>query len=483
MKMSNDLKSKTVHGVAWSFVERFSVQGITFLLELIIARIIGPESYGLIAMLAIFMAVSQVFIDGGFSSALIQRKNRDESDFSTVFYINIGISLLVYLLLFLAAPAIARFFNEPLLCDITRVYSLNLVINSLVAVNKTKLTIAVDFKTQSKISFLSALLSGLLGLAMALMGWGVWALVWQAIALAVLNVILSFYYVRWYPRSGFKKESFRRLFAFGSKLLAATLISSLYSRIYDLVIGKKFTSTHLGLYSRADKFNQFASTNISGILSRVSFPVLSEIQDDDNRLLSVYKKYVQMSALVMFPLILGMAGVATPMIKALLGDAWMGCVPMLQVLCLAYLWDCVIMVNLNLIYVKGHSDYVLRLEIIKKLIAFVILFITMNFGLLAICWGRVLYSIIAFYLNTYYTKRLLNYGFFTQFREIAPMLLLSLAIGGEALLVSALISNAWLALIVAVVACIVTYVGLCRLFKIETYDSLVNLIKTRGYGK
>ena len=480
--MAENLQDKTVRGVAWSFVERFSVQGVTFLLELVIARIIGPESYGLIAMLAIFMAVSQVFIDGGFSSALIQRKERDENDFSTVFYVNLGISLLAYAALFFAAPAIAAFFNQPLLCDITRVYSLTLVINSLVAVNKTKLTIAVDFKTQSKISFLSALFSGVVGLAMALMGWGVWALVWQAIALAVMNVLLSFYYVRWWPRSGFSGQSFKRLFAFGSKLLVATLISSLYSRVYDVVIGKKFSSTNLGLYSRADKFNQFASTNISGILSRVSFPVLSEIQNDDVRLLSVYKKYVQMSALVVFPLILGMCGLAAPMIKALLGEEWMGCVPLLQVLCLAYVWDCVIMVNLNLIYVKGHSDYVLRLEIVKKSIAFGILLLTMQWGLLAICWGRVVYSLIAFWLNTYYTKRLLHYGFTTQLMEILPMLLMSAVVAAEGLAIAWLIQPAWLALMIGVVVGVVSYILMCHLFNVESFKQLLNIAKQKRHG-
>lgn len=480
--MSDNLRDKTVQGVAWSFVERFSVQGVTFLLELIIARIIGPESYGLIAMLAIFMAVSQVFIDGGFSNALIQRKNRDESDFSTVFYINLGISLLVYALLFVFAPAISKFFQQPLLCDITRVYSINLVINSLVAVNKTKLTIAVDFKTQSKISFFSALLSGLVGLSMALAGWGVWALVWQAIAAAVFNALLSYYYVRWIPSKSFSIESFHRLFNFGSKLLVATLISSLYARIYDVVIGKKFSSSNLGLYSRADKFNQFASSNISGILSRVSFPILSQIQDDDARLLSVYKQYVQMSALVMFPLILGMGGVAAPLIQALLGNEWMGCVPMLQVLTLAYIWDCVIMVNLNLIYVKGHSDYVLRLEIIKKTIAFGILLITMNFGLLAICWGRVIYSLIAFYLNTYYTKRLLNYGFLTQLREISPFILMSLLIAAEGYFLGGTISSPWVALLTAMVACAITYIAMCKVFNVATYNLLFNIIKDKING-
>lgn len=477
--MTENLRDKTVKGVAWSFVERFSVQGVTFLLELIIARLVGPENYGLIAMLAIFMAVSQVFIDGGFSSALIQRQDRNEQDFSTVFYINVGISITTYALLFLAAPWIATFFVQPILAPITRVYSLNLVLNSLVAVHKTKLTIDVNFKTQTKISLLSAVFSGLLGVALAWLGWGVWALVWQALAAAVLNVVFSLYFVRWLPRERFSRSSFRKLFAFGSKLLAATLISSLYSRIYDLVIGKRFNSVSLGLYSRADKFNQFASTNISGILSRVSFPVLSEIQDDDARLLSVYKKYMQMSALVVFPLILGMCGVARPMIHALLGNEWDGCVAMLQVLSFAYIWDCVIMVNLNLIYVKGHSDYVLKLEIVKKLIAFGILMVTMFYGLLAICVGRVLYSIIALYLNTHYTRRLLNYGFITQLREIAPFFAMSLVIMALAMLISALVPRAIVALIVSLVLCPVAYVLMCRVFKIAAFAELMSLIKDK----
>ena len=477
--MTENLRDKTVKGVAWSFAERFSVQGVTFLLELIIARLVGPENYGLIAMLAIFMAVSQVFIDGGFSSALIQRQDRNEKDFSTVFYINVGISVITYLLLFFAAPWIASFFNQPILEPITRIYSINLVLNSLVAVHKTKLTIDVNFKTQTKISLLSAVLSGLLGVVLAWLGWGVWALVWQVLAAAVLNVAFSLYFVRWLPRERFSGDSFRKLFAFGSKLLAATLISSLYSRIYDLVIGKRFSSASLGLYSRADKFNQFASTNISGILARVSFPVLSEIQDDDSRLLSVYKKYMQMSALVVFPLILGMCGVARPMIHALLGTEWDGCVTMLQVLCFAYIWDCVIMVNLNLIYVKGHSDYVLKLEIVKKLIAFGILMVTMFYGLLAICVGRVIYSVIALYLNTHYTRRLLNYGFLTQLREIIPFFVMSIVVMGVAMLISALVPRAIVALSVSLVVCPSVYLGMCRIFRIAAFEELLSLIKSK----
>lgn len=471
-----DLTRTTVHGVAWSFIERFSMQGVTFVLELIIARIVGPESYGLIAMLAIFMAVSQVFIDGGFSAALIQRQNRSEADFSTAFYINFGLSLLVYTALFFAAPWIADFFRQPLLTDITRVYSVNLVLFSLVAVNKTKLTIDVDFKTQSKISLLSAILSGVLGIALAYAGWGVWAIVWQTLVNALLNAVFSFYYVRWWPRGRFSKTSFHNLFGFGSKLLITNMISALYAKAYDVVVGHKFNPLQLGLYSRADKFNQFGSSNISGILQRVSFPVLSRIQDDDARLLEAYRKYLRMSAFVVFPIIMGLCGIARPMIQILLGQEWMGTVPLLQILSFAYLWDCVVIVNLNLIYVKGRSDYALRLEVVKKTIAFTILFASLGFGLTGICIGRVLYALIAFYLNTYYTRRLLNYGFLTQVRELLPYIAMSLVVVGISYTLSALISNAYASLAASLVVCPAVYVLMCRVFGVKAFNEFCDLL-------
>lgn len=473
--MADDLREQTVRGVAWSFVERFSVQGITFILELVIARLVGPDNFGLIAMLAIFMSVSQVFIDGGFSSALIQRQQRSEADFSTVFYINLGISIILYLLLFAAAPWIASFFGQPILEPITRVYSLNLVINSLVAVNKTKLTIAVDFKTQSKISFVGALLSGLVGVILAYLGWGVWAIVWQTLVCAALNVALSFYFVKWWPHARFSRQSFNRLFTFGSRLLIANLISALYAKVYDVVVGKKFAATQLGLYSRADKFNQFASSNISGILQRVSFPILSKIQDDDARLLVAYRKYLQMSALVVFPIIMGLCGVARPLIELLLGAEWMDCVPLLQILSFAYLWDCVVIVNLNLIYVKGHSDYVLRLEVVKKSVAFIILLATLPFGLVTICLGRVVYAIISFYLNTYYTRKLLDYGFFTQLRELAPLIILSVAIAALGWLISWMVQNAWLSLCLSLIVCPLFYVSACWLLRLPVFGEFYQL--------
>lgn len=377
----DDLRSKATKGVFWSAVERYSVQGVQFLLQLVIARILSPHDYGLIGMLTIFMALSQVFIDGGFSNALIQKKDRDENDYSTVFHINLGISLVAYILLFLGAPYIASFYNQPLLTSITRVYSLNLIINSLVAVNKVKLIIAIDFKTQSKISLSAAIISGVAGIVCAYMGLGVWALVVQMMLNSMLNVILSFYFVSWFPKLIFSTKSFKRLFKFGSKLLIASIISSIYSNIYNLVIGKRFPASTLGLYTRGQQFAFFAGTNVSGILQRVSFPILSEIQDDDKRLVSAYKKYIGISTWAAFPLILGLCGVAKPLIFVLLTEKWASCVPFLQILCFAVLWDCVTLVNLNLLYVKGRSDWVLKLEIVKKTIAFSILVFSMFFNM------------------------------------------------------------------------------------------------------
>lgn len=478
--MAADLKKQTIRGVGWSFAERFSVQGVQFLLDLIIARILTTDDYGLIGMLAIFMSISQVFIDGGFSSALIQKKDRSEDDYSTVFYINLGISVLMYLLLYFCAPYIASFYNQPILTPITRVYSLNLIIYALSAVNKVKLTVNVDFKTQSKISFGAAILSGIVGVFCAVIGLGVWALVVQMILCAVLNVILSFYYVRWWPKLIFSIQSFKNLFSFGSKLLIATLISSVYSNLYNLAIGKKFSSSDLGLYTRGDRFAKFPSVNIANILSRVSFPVLSQIQDDDDRLVNAYSKYIKMSAFVVFPLILGLCGVAKPLVHVLLTDKWLGCVPMLQILCFAYVWDCIILVNLNLLNVKGRSDLVLRLEVMKKSIAFVILFISLFFGLKIICLGRAVYSLIAFYLNTIYTKKILNYGFRSQFKQIFPYLALSIVIVVESLTFSYLVQNSWASLALSLTICPLTYALGCIIFKLDMFYEFMEIA---GLGK
>lgn len=474
---ATDLKAKTINGVFWSAVERYSVQGVHFLLQLIIARILTPHDYGLIGMLAIFMSLSQVFIDGGFSNALVQKKDRTDEDFSTVFHINFAISLFIYALLFVSAPLIAEFYNQPLLSPVTRVYSLNLIINALAAVNKVKLVVAIDFKTQSKISFISAVLSGFVGVACAYCGLGVWALVSQILVNSLLNVVLSYYYVRWIPKLFFSAKSFHRLFRYGSKLLVASIINSVSANLYNLVIGKFFSSSTLGLYTRGQQFASFAGTNVSGILRRVAFPVLSELQDDDERLIAAYQKYIKVVSWAAFPVLLGLCGVAKPMIIVLLTAKWAACIPYLQILCFAMLWDCVTIVNLNLLYVKGRSDWVLKLEVIKKTTAFVILLVSMNFGIYAICMGQALYSLVAFFMNTHYTNKLFGYGFFSQMKELMPQFVLSLVMMAICMTLAELISHPMLALLVSVITGVFVYLGGSRMMRMYGYVEFCDIVR------
>ena len=381
------------------------------------------------------------------------------------------------MVLFISAPHIASFYKQPLLTSITRVYSLNLVINSLAAVNKTILVIRVDFKTQSKISLISTFISGVLGIICAYQGYGVWALVVQVLASAVFNVFFSFLFVRWIPKfSSFSFFSFRKLFAYGSKLLVASIISSVYDNVYSLVIGKRFSPATLGYYTRSYQFADLAGTNISGIITRVCFPVLSKIQDDDERLLSAYKKYIKMTALIMFPVLCLLSGIAEPLILCVLGAQWTPSIPLLHILPFAFLFNGISVLNLNLLYVKGRSDLVLRLEVIKKMIAFSILFVSLFGGVEFMCLGLVLYSFIGFFLNTIYTNRLLNYGFIKQVIDFFPYLAASLVVLVEGLILSGFINQPILSLVLSFVACSASFLFICSFGHFSAFEELVGIV-------
>lgn len=476
--MGQDLKARAISGTLWSFVERFAVQFAQFLITIVMARLLTPADYGLIGMLSIFISLSQIFIDGGFSSALIQSRDKEEKDYSTVFYINIAVSVLLYLILFFTAPLISSFYRQPTLTIIVRVYAINLIINSVPGVIRTILTIKLDFKTQSKISLSAALLSGCGGIICAAAGLGVWALVVQSITLALFNTIFSFLWVKWRPMLEFSTESFRKLFSFGSKLLVAQIISSVYNNIYNLVIGRKFSSTQLGYYTRADSFTAIATSNISGVLTRVSFPLLSEFQEDNAMLLKVYSKYISISAFIMFPVSMLLCGIARPLILFLLTDKWAGCILVLQILCVATLWQGIVSINLNLLNVKGRSDLVLKLEMLKKGVAFAILGISVLFNdFIIVCLGLVVYSVVAFYMNTIYTKRLLDYGFIRQMKTIWPYLAISAIILVESLAASHFITDPLLSITVSITVCTATYLLICKAAKLYAYHETVSLLR------
>lgn len=420
------LKNKTVKGVFWSSVERFSVQGVQFLVMLVIARLLDPSDFGLVGMLAIFLAVAQSLIDSGFSQALIRKQDRTEVDNSTVFYFNIVVSAVLYLILYAIAPWVSDFYNEPQLCSLMRVLCLVVIVNSFAVVQRAIYTASINFKTQAKASFIAALASGLVGVWMAYNGYGVWTLVWQQLLNAGINTLLLWIYSNWYPRWGYSWESFRELFAFGSKLLASGLLDTLYTNIYLLVIGKLFNAASLGYYTQADRFTKLPSSNITGILQRVTYPVLCSIQDDDERLREDYRKLLRLSAFIIFPMMCLLAGVAYPLVELLIGEKWRFAATLIIPLSFTMMWWPIHAINLNLLQVKGRSDLFLRLEIIKKIIGVTVLVLSIPFGLLFMCYAGIATSIICLVINTYYTGKLIQVGFIMQMKDFSGTLVLSL---------------------------------------------------------
>ncbi len=407
--MADSIRHLSIKGAKWSATESFLSQGISFVVGLIIARILSPSDYGTVGMLAVFMAVSQAFVNSGFSTALVRMTDRTEDDYATAFYFNVAVAALFYGILFLAAPAIARFYNMPILKDVLRVFSVTLVINALQIVPRTRLVVAVDFKTQAIVGTVAALVSGGTGIGMAYAGYGVWALVGQSIVSAGMNTILLWIVTRWKPWAGrFARSSFNRLFSFGSKLLASGLLHIIYQNISTLVIGKFYSPVDLGYYSRGKRISEMPSSYLSNIFQRVSFPVLSQLQDDDARLTRAYRKYLGLSSMVVFFLMVLLAAVAVPLVRILLTDKWLGAVPYLQIFCLALIFDHICRFNNNVMYVKGRSDLFLRLEIIKKVIVFPLLLLAIPRGVIAICFVPVAHGLVDIALTTYCVHRLLG---------------------------------------------------------------------------
>lgn len=447
---------------------------------IIMARLLTPDDYGLVGMLAIFIAVSQSLIDSGFSQALIRKQDRSEIDNSTVFYFNIAVGIVLYAIMWFSAPLIARFYNEPILIPLTRAVSLGFVFNSLAVVQRALLTIRLDFKTQAKASLIGAVVSGGIGIYMAKTGFGVWAIVAQQLANLGLIAILLWIFSKWKPILAYSWASFRELFSFGSKLLASGLLDTIYKNIYLIVIGKIFKASDLGYYTRANQFSDFASSNITGIFQRVSYPVLCTIQEDDARLADVYRKILRTSAFIIFPLLTGLAAVAKPLIVSFLTEKWMFSATLLVPLCFAAMWYPVHSINLNLLQVKGRSDLFLKLEIVKKITGVIVLCISIPFGLLAMCWGTVLNSLIALVINTHYTGKLIHLGFIRQMKDLLPTFLLSLVMSAVVYTTVTFIPMRHvLALTVGILEGIMIYIALSKLLRFSEFKELEGIIRRK----
>lgn len=476
--------NKVANSVIWSGIERLSVQGIQFVLTIILARLVLPSDYGLIALLTVFLVMAQVFVDSGFTMALIQKQNPTEKDFSTAFYFNIVVGTIIYLLLYFLAKYIALFFQEPQLELIAKVVFLDIIISSFAVVQRAKLTLALNFKLQTVASLFAVVVSGVCGVYLAYNGYNVWALVVQTLLNNLLNVGCLWILVKWLPIFSFSWESFKQLFFFGSKLLLAGVISSLYSQLYTIVIGKTFSTTNLGYYNRASSFASWFSVNLSAIINRALFPVLCSIKENEEELEKRFLFYMRMASFAIFPLMLGIVALAEPIVACLFTEKWLPIVPLLRILCLAYMWDPIMLMNSNFLAVKGRTDMQLKGELWKKMIAVVILLVTFPFGLEMVCWGLVVYSFVDIYIMTHFVRKVSCLSLMNELKSIMPIFALSV---GTAIITWGSVELLWHSylgkLIGGVIIGVITYVTFAGLFSFEEMDSVKNILgKNKFYN-
>lgn len=476
MQEQENLKRKSIKGVWGSAIERFSVQGATFILNIVIARMVSPAEYGLIAMLGIFIAVAQMFIDSGFSNALIQKKNKSEVDFSTAFYFNIVVGLLVYAILWLCAPLVADFYNQPILKDIMRIIGINIILSSFSIVQRAKMTINLDFTTQAKASLIGVIISGIVGISMAYWGYGVWALVTQAVLSTLLYTIMMWVFARWRPSLSYSWSSFRSLFAFGSRYLLTGLINTIYVNMYTLVIGKKFAASQVGFYNRASTIGQFPSMNISYIITRAMYPTMCNIQDEQQQLSSYFNQTLRMACYIIFPMSIGLAVVAKPLILLVLTERWLYAADLLQILCLAYMWYPIMSINHTVLTVKGRTDYFLNAEIIKKSMGVIIMILSLPMGIEALCWGLLVYSFVDMGVSIFFARKIVDTGYWSQIKMVMPIALLSFSMGAIALLSMSLVEGQLLKLIVAVFSGAASYLALSYILNFAELKSALGMI-------
>ena len=468
--------SSVSKGFVWSGIERFSIQGISFVLSIIIARIVSPSAYGLIVMIQVFLQFSQLFIDGGFSNALIQKKDRNEIDYCTVFLFNMGVAITLYFLFFFLAPIIAIFYEEPQLTTITRVISLNLIFSSLSIVQKTKLTIELDFKTQTKAGLIAVLVSGTVGVVCAYCGFEVWALVAQGLINQLIVSVGLMYYSRWKPQMIFSTQSFKRLFGFGSKLMLSNILTGIYINLNNLIIGKKYTSSDLAFYNRGFTLSQFPSSNIAEVLNRIIYPVLSQLQDDRDELKRAYFRYLHLSHYIVFPLMGLMIVLAQPMVEVLLTDKWLGAVPYIQIFCVNFMMYPIILQSSNPIAAIGHSGVLLKTQLLKRGVCLAILIYTFTISINAICWGVVIGSAFEVIVNLVILRKELGIGFREHIMTQMDVVLSVVAVCVVVYFVILIIPGALWKIIVGGGLGVVLYMGITILFEFQEKPFIVNYI-------
>ncbi|MGG0657028.1 lipopolysaccharide biosynthesis protein [Rummeliibacillus pycnus] len=476
--MSSEVtKSKVLSSLFWKLLERGGTQSIQFILTIIFARLLLPREFGLIVLVTIFVSIAGIFVQSGFNTALIQKKDADELDLSSVFYLSIFVAIILYFTLFFSAPFIATFFNQPEFISVLRILSITLFFGSFNSIQIAIISRNMQFKKLFLSSLVAIIISGILGISLAYANFGVWALVSQQLANQLIITVVLWFTVSWRPLFVFSIKRIIDLFSYGWKLLVSALLNTLSANFQSLVVGKIFSPAMLGFYNRGEQFPSFIVGNIDGSIQSVMLPTLSSYQDDKQRVKEIVRRSVVTSAFIIFPMMVGLAVIAEPLVKLILTEKWLPSVPFLQIFCFSYALLPIHTANLQAMNALGRSDLFLKLEITKKLLSFAILGVSIPFGIYGIVWGGFISSLLSTFINAYPNRKLIDYSYHEQWRDIIPSLVISIVMGGIVYTLNWLNMTEGLTLIIQVITGIISYIGIARIFKLECYMYLLINIK------
>lgn len=478
--MVETLKQQTKKGLYWSFFNQFSNYGMQFCIGIVMARLLSPSDYGITALPGVFMAIASIFQDSGMTGALVRKEKIEEKDYSTLFIYSIAMGIFMYTALFIASPWIADFFHTPVLTPLIRVTALGFLWGPISTVQYVILKRKLDFKTPTKISITTKIFSGVVGITLAYMGYGLWALVISGVLSGFLGLIIVVYVVKWYPKTGWSKDSFKYLWNYGNKMLASALLDTAYSNITPVFVGKYYSPADLGIYNRARNYAQMPSQNVTGVIQNVTFPVLSKMLNDNEGLARNYRRMIRTTAFIVFPMMCMLSALARPLILTMITAKWESCIILLQLMCFSLMWYPIHAMNLNLLQVKGRTDLFLRLEIIKKIIGLSILVITLPQGLVIFCIGSIISSILCLIINTYYTGKLINVGFLKQMKDLTPILLLSAVMYLAIYLVNSFTDHMILQIIAGGTTGAIIYLGGAILFKFKELNDVKYMLKRKA---
>ena len=461
----------------WSAIDNVAQFGVGFIVSIVLARLLSPDDYGLIGIITIFTTVCTAIINGGFSNALIRTQKPTDEDYNTAFICNLLMSILLYAIVSLCSPLIADFFNRQELVALTRVSSFTMIIGALAIVQQTRLTKRIDFKTQTMITLITSILSGIVGIALALMNFGVWALVVQGIVAQTLRTVLLWFFNHWVPSIRFSKESFNRLFGFGWKMMASGILDSLWTQLYQVIVGKFYSPATLGQYTRANQFASLFSSNLTSVIQRVTFPVLSDIQYEKDRMIAAYRKIIKTTMFITFALMFALGAVSEPLLYCLIGEKWHEAATYLPWICLTGSLYPLHAINLNMLQVQGRSDLFLGLEILKKIVGIAPLMIGALIGIFPMLYTSVFTSIICYFLNSYFPGKLLGYTSWMQIKDVAPSFIISMIMAIVVYFLKYLPISNWFILPIQIAVGLIVFILLRKVSKIEEYKEVINMIK------